>query len=508
IAADGTVLADSQHDASSMENHLTRPEVQAALQQASGVGVSVRTSSTLDRDYAYFAQEVKDASRTSYVYRVAIPLEELNSESRHLLIAIGAAALLTLAFTFIPIYLIFRQFSGTIRQMVAGARRFAESDLQHRIERPGSSELGDLADAFNHMAVQLGRQINQLRAQRNELQAIHQSMNSGLIALDLQQHLLSANRSAEQILQIDGLASRGRLLHEVVREPDLHRFVANAIEQPASLTREFSLARDPDVVIEAVSQPLRDADDKPVGLLVLLNDVSQLRRLEAIRTDFAANVSHELRTPITNIKGYVETMLDVGVDDPEQARQFLRVIQRNTDRLAAIIEDLLALARLEQPDAEKAIEKERVPARQIIDHVLAQFEPSIRERTINIRLETDPDLSVLVNTSLIEQALGNLLSNSIRYSPPSTTITIRARKRDNQWIEFAIRDQGQGIAPEHLERIFERFYRVDKARSREVGGTGLGLSIVKHIARAHDGQVEVDSELGKGSEFRLLLPVS
>lgn len=242
------------------------------------------------------------------------------------------------------------------------------------------------------------------------------------------------------------------------------------------------------------------------------------RQLEALRSDFAANVSHELRTPITNIKGYVETMLEVGLDDPKQAREFLDIIKRNSDRLAAIVEDILSLAWLEQPGTRKALVREECEMKPILEAVAGQFENAASAKNIAIAIHVDRGLTANVNAQLIEQAVANYVSNAIKYSPVETTVTIKASlasqeslggKREwGEWIEIAVIDEGQGIAPEHLPRIFERFYRVDKARSRALGGTGLGLAIVKHIALIHGGWVAVDSDLGKGSVFRIILPAT
>lgn len=230
-----------------------------------------------------------------------------------------------------------------------------------------------------------------------------------------------------------------------------------------------------------------------------------LQHLESMRSDFAANVSHELRTPITNIKGYVETMLDVGVGNQQQAVQFLDIIKRNADRLAAIIEDILSLSWLEQPDTKAVLKREPASLHRIIGSVAAQFESAAEAKSIKIVAEAPQLLEAMVDSALIEQALANFVSNAIKYSPAGTTVTIRAREAGSG-VELEVADQGQGIAADHLPRVFERFYRVDKARSRELGGTGLGLAIVKHIALVHGGRVEVDSTVGKGSVFRLVLP--
>lgn len=512
IAPDGRVLADSQADVAGMDNHAGRPEVIDAL--AHGHGSEVRFSHTLNANLLYYAQTLVENGQVKAVIRTAKPMTAVDHELDRLLGGLGLAGLLSLAVTFAVILLVSRRVSGSVWSIADSARRFASGDWSHRIAissaSPASSsrELAVLADSLNSVADQLATHIGQLQAQRNEQQAIVQSMSSGVMALDRQQRILSLNRAAERMLGLSGSLVRGRLLQEALRQPALNQFVASAMESPSGTTAEFALDGAAQAVIQATSQPLQDARDRPVGLLVLLSDVTELRRLENIRSEFVANVSHELRTPITNIKGYIETMLQVGVEDRQQSRKFLEIIARSADRLAAIIDDLLALARLEQPDSRAALELEVIPVKRIAAAAIAQHSTEARNRKITIVTDMPDDLPVKANSQLMEQALGNLISNAVKYSAGGTMVTVSARARpsDAAQVEIAVVDEGPGIDARDLPRIFERFYRVDKARSRELGGTGLGLSIVKHIALAHGGSVEVDSELGKGSVFRLIVP--
>lgn len=504
ILLDGKVIADSDAAPAEMENHRQRPEIDAAINHREGS--AMRHSATLGKDLMYCAQLLTIGGQPKAVIRTAMPIAAVDAQSARLVRVVGIAGAVTLMLTFALILLVSRQLSVTVSGLAQGAARFAAGDLHHRIERPPSNELAALADALNHMAEQLSEQIDMLRAQRNEQQAIHQSMSSGMIALDLNQRVLSVNRAAERLLGVNGAVARGRLLQELVREPELNRFVSSAMDGKPGMIHEFRLKAGSGATVQAVSQPLRNARDKAVGVLVLINDLTQIRRLESIRSDFAANVSHELRTPITNIKGYVETMLDVGVQNQQQAGQFLAVIKRNTDRLSLIVEDLLALARLEQPGTKASLERQPIRAARLIDSVAAQFEQAAREKRISIKIDVPAELTIHVNAQLVEQAVGNLLSNAIKYSPPETNVWISAGPSNESQAEIVVADEGPGVAPEHLPRLFERFYRVDRARSREMGGTGLGLAIVKHIALVHGGRVEVESEVGRGSKFRLILP--
>jgi len=350
--------------------------------------------------------------------------------------------------------------------------------------------------------------FHRLEQQSEEFKSILRSMSSGMIVLDLDHHFLHVNRAAERLFEIDEDHVRGRLFEEVIRDAALHQFVAKMTGADDREVAEFTVHRPREVAVQVLAEPLRPTAGQPVGLLLLMDDVTELRRLERIRSDFAANVSHELRTPITSIQGYVETLFEVGFSDEDQARRFLDVIKRNAERLGAIIDDLLALSALERSDAGEAIERVNMPLRTLVCSTVRQFHDSAQEKAITLTTKVDDLLCAPINHRLLEQALSNLLANAIKYSPPETTVTVSACGYEGGRICINVTDEGPGIAAEHLPRVFERFYRVDQARSRELGGTGLGLAIVKHIALAHGGSVDVDSEVGRGSTFRIILPGS
>jgi two-component system phosphate regulon sensor histidine kinase PhoR len=510
IDMDGRVLADSDALPSEMENHRTRPEVARAIEASAEAGdgeaSTIRMSHTVGAELMYLAKVVIVDGKPRAVVRTSLGVTNIRAEARGMLLAIFTATAITLALTLSMILLVSRRLSGSIQRLAQGASKFAAGDLKHRLDRPASTELAALTDALNHMARQISAQIDLLQMQRNQQQAIYESMSNGLIALDRQHRILSVNRAAERLLAIDAGKARNRLLQELIREPELNRFLQSAFNGNIDNIAELTLHTPNDRTIQIVTEPLCDARDNPVGLLMLINDITQLRRLERIRSDFAANVSHELRTPITNIQGYVETLQEVGFQDQSQAKHFLAVIKSNSDRLNAIIEDLLALARLEQPETDQTLDRMTLPVKRLVQTVVGQFQSAADQKMIRFTVAIEGELLVNGNEQLLEQALGNLLSNAIKYSPEKTTITVDVRARSDSELEIAVQDQGPGIASEHLQRIFERFYRVDRARSREVGGTGLGLAIVKHIALVHGGRVEVQSELGHGSSFTLVLP--
>jgi two-component system phosphate regulon sensor histidine kinase PhoR len=506
IRADGVVVADSDHDPAGMDNHRHRPEIDAALRR--GTGSAVRFSQTLETNMMYTAVAVGGLDEPSGVVRVALPLAAVNAEIGHLLRVLGLAGLVSLGLTFAVIYFLSRRLSRAVMRLARGAARFASGNLDHRILRLGSSELDTVIEAFNRMARQLEARIAELGARETEQQAILQSMSNGVLAVDADQRVLSVNRAAGDLLGLDGAAARGRLLQEVVREPQLHRFVGSALAASRPRSDEFMIGHHRPLTIQATGEPLVDADGRSVGLLVVLNDVTQLRRLEQIRSDFAANVSHELQTPITTIKGYVETLQDADITDPDERARFLDIIAGSADRLAAIVEDLLSLARLEEPGADRSLERTPVEIGPLAESVAAQFDDMVAEKGLEIRVDAPAGLRAEVNERLIEQAVSNLVSNAVKFAPPRTTITLSAVPAADGGLEIAVADEGPGIDEEHLPRLFERFYRVDRARSRELGGTGLGLAIVKHIAMVHGGRAVVESERAGGSVFRIVLPPS
>lgn len=347
-------------------------------------------------------------------------------------------------------------------------------------------------------------------AMGERLEAVIQSIEAGVVVLDPDQRITNLNRAAESILMVSPALTRGRLVQEALRQSELNRAVADAM-RGISEEREITLAGEEPRNIRLVFRPLLDASNQRAGLILILNDLTHLRRLETMRTDFASNVSHELRTPITNIKGYIETLLDPSVTaDAEQTEQFLRIIARNADRLIAIVEDMLMLAQLERPESKDTLAVQPARLQPIIEAVVSSLAAEAQGRSITITQECDAGLTATVNPPLIEQAIANLVMNAIRYSKPPAPVHIRASVMAPPGVPANVRidviDRGPGIAEEHLERIFERFYRVDKDRSRERGGTGLGLAIVKHIMNLHRGSVEVESSLGRGSTFSLVLP--
>lgn len=502
VLTDGRVVGDSESDPAGMDNHRMRPEIDAAMRD--GTGSAVRFSSTVGTDMMYVARVVRSGDDAVGVVRVAMPLTAVNAALGRLVRVLGLAGLVSLGLTFGVIYLVSRNLSATVVRLAGGAQRFARGELDHRIPPPSTRELATVTRAFNRMAGQIARQIARLRTQQTEQQAILQSMSNGVLALDPDQRLISVNRAADRQLGLGESAVRGRLLQEVVRVAELHRLAADALAGGRPVRGEFTVGQDPPRILEATVEPMIEPGGRMGGLLIVTNEVTELRRLESIRTDFAANVSHELKTPITAIKGYIETLLDGRASDDE-ARRFLEIVGRNADRLDSIIEDLLALARLEGPDSTLDLQLDETEIGPLVEAAAAAVAAAAAEKSIRLVRDTTPDLRAFVSPRLLEQAVTNLVSNAVKFGPPGSAVTITARL-DGGELRITVADEGPGIDSIHLPRLFERFYRVDRARSRELGGTGLGLAIVKHVALVHGGQADVDSAVGRGSTFRIVLP--
>lgn len=405
--------------------------------------------------------------------------------------------------------------SGLARRAVhRSARR-----LGGAVARVGRSERframpGDVPREFERLTRDLNRtlgslvdRVTQLASQRSEAKAILRSMPGAVIALDLAQRIMNTNRVAERLLNLDPDAVRGRLLQEAVRHPRLMRFAEKSIGAADLRRDEFPLRGTPERIVSASSRPLLDADGSMAGVVIVLQDVTRLRKLESMRRDFASNASHELRTPVTNILGYIETLDECADADVQERSRFIAIIRRNAKRLAAIIEDMLELARLETPESGGLRGVERAQVRGLLEEVASGFAPDLERKRIRVSLDCPEEIEADINSGLLMQAMGNLLANAIRYSPESTMITLSGEfDESRQSVLLAVRDEGAGIPEEHLSRLFERFYRVDPARSRELGGTGLGLAIAKHVAILHGGEIGVTSEVGLGSRFWISVP--
>jgi two-component system phosphate regulon sensor histidine kinase PhoR len=503
IMPSGKVLADSHENPNRMDNHALRPEIKDAL--AGRIGQSTRYSFSLNTDMTYLAIPVVDKGTVVGVVRIAEPVSKLVATLRPIYREFLAAGFVIILLAAGFSLYVSHRINKPITEMQQGAARFAAGDLDYRLSVPNSEEFGALAESMNLMASQLHSRIFTITQQRNELEAVLKGMVEAVFVVDSNEHILQINQAAEKLFQIRHEKVKNHSVQVAVRNTDFNRFVADTLGTEESIERDIVVVGDPDIFLQAHGTRLKDAQGKSMGALVVLNDVTRLITLEKIRRDFVANVSHELKTPITSIKGFLETLKEGAMNDPDNAERFLDIIIRHTDRLSAIIEDLLSLSRIERDSEKGEVAIADRPLQEVFDSVEKSLRSKAKHKNITLEFDLDDSLVAETNPTLLEQAIVNLVDNALKYSEPGSSVRIVSEKNDHEVI-IRVQDQGCGIPREHLKRIFERFYRVDKARSRKVGGTGLGLAIVKHIANAHGGRIEVESSPGQGSTFSIHLP--
>jgi len=507
VLASGRVIGDSSESPAVMDDHASRPEIRTAF--GGETGTSVRYSHTLQADLVYVALPWRSAGRIAGAVRAARPLAQLETSLATVQRAILATGVVVAILAAAGSLIAARRLAKPIEELRRGAERYARGELDHRLWEPDAAELGGLARAMNEMARQLAARIEALTRQRNEVEAILKSMAEGVVAVDREERLITANRAALALLDIPATDVQGRPLQEIVRNPALGRLLAHALQHPEPVEGEVVLhGPGGDRHLQVHATALGNGGAPGAGLVLVLEDVTRLRRLEQVRRDFVANVSHELRTPITSLKGFVETLLDGALREPENAERFLRIILKQADRLNAIVSDLLLLAQVEQAqDGKGEVKADLTSVRlaEVLQAAAGDCLVKAERRTTPVTVTCPEALQVSADARLLEQAVVNLLDNAINYSEPGRPVEIVGREEAGE-VLIEVSDQGCGIGADHLPRLFERFYRVDKARSRDVGGTGLGLAIVKHIAQVHGGSVTVVSDVGRGSVFTIHLP--
>ena len=505
ILPNGLVLGDSDADAERMESHDDRPEVIEAL--ASGSGMRRRYSASLGKRMLYLVVRIPREGTARAVVRVAVPMQVLGGEMRAAdrLLLLMFAAVLTV--TLVLSYLAALRVTRPVSRLRSGLARIGQGDLEYRLQIPAVPHLAELARSINGTAESLQKHVQALDEERNLRTLILANMTLGVVALDPGRLILDINGSALRLLGIGGNGVKGRPLGELARWPEVLALVKACEHSNDPVEDEMEVSAPDSRRLNLRAAALKDLSGERIGTLLVISDITLLRRLETVRQDFVSNVSHELRTPVTSIKGFAETLLAGAKDDPAAAERFLKIIARQANQLDAIIRDLLELSRLEQ-SAKYNLERRVMPVAGVLKNAAELCQSRCGLDGVKIRVDCGEQLAAVMHPGLIEQAVVNLIDNAIKYgvSGNNAEIEVTARSEGGS-VEIAVRDHGQGIETAHLERLFERFYRVDKGRSRDLGGTGLGLAIVKHVALIHGGTVGVRSEIGKGSEFLLRLPI-
>ncbi|MBA3029101.1 MAG: HAMP domain-containing protein [Desulfobacteraceae bacterium] len=503
ILPSGKVVGDSEENPSKMESHSTRQEIIEAKQGR--IGRSIRYSRTLENNMIYTAIPLYiEGNRLVAVLRTAIPLTSLDHQLATLWVHLAIAGVLVCLLAGAMGLWIAKRISRPIEEMKEGALRFAQGQLG-KMRVPETEELASLAEAMNNMAKELEIKIQTIIQQKLELETVLASMVEGVMAIDPAERILSMNASAAKMFELDPEEGCGRNIQELIRNSALQKFIKKALASLEILQEDITFYAGEERILSVRNSPLHDAGNHVTGTLVVIDDVTKLRQLENIRKDFVANASHEIRTPLTTIKGFVETLYHDPLMEPDQSKHFLEIILKHVDRLNALIEDLLSLSKIEREKENEEMAFSKNDVVDILRTAISICQKKADEKNIRIDFLSSEALPAFMDKTLLEQALVNILDNAMNYSPENSVIEVEARGVGPD-IVIRIRDHGIGIPKEHLPRLFERFYRVDKARSRKLGGTGLGLAIVKHIMEAHEGTVSAVSTPGKGSEFTLQFP--
>jgi two-component system phosphate regulon sensor histidine kinase PhoR len=503
VNTQGKVLADSQRtlaEISEMENHASRPEIKVALN--GDIGSDTRYSPTLKIDMLYVALPIKDKDTIIGVLGLALTLESVDRALFSIRKIVFIGLLFALAFAFILGSLVASRTIKPINRMIQISRRFSEGDFSRRIIQSPQNEIGELARTLNKMAQDLENKIKEIENQNQKLAAIFNSMVEGVIVVDKTGRIVSINQTIEKIFGILKGNVEGAIFLEAIRNNDIAEIINAVLKKGEPKSCEMALIYPIHKIFEVSVLPIFD-NGVIAGCLVAIHDITEIRRLETIRRDFVANVSHELKTPLTSIKGFIETLLEGALDDKENNRNFLNIIQKHAERLNNLVEDLLSLANLESKEA--VLKREIFNLQQQLEKIISGFESQLKKKSIVMKNELAAGISVYADKDRIEQVFTNLIDNAIKFNKENGIIRIYAKEL-NKEIKVFVEDSGIGIPEKDIARIFERFYRVDKARSRELGGTGLGLSIVKHIVELHQGSVGVESTEGLGSTFWFSLP--
>jgi two-component system phosphate regulon sensor histidine kinase PhoR len=502
ILPSGKVIADSSENPDSMEDHSGRPEILKAYKGK--IGVNERYSITLSKPMMYVAIPVTKEKNLLGILRVSIPLSKIDQKINSIIYSISLAGLMIAILAALISFAVSRKIVEPLEKMKEGAKLFSEGKFDHKLYIPESEEIGELAESMNHMARELDDRINTVENHRNELEAVLSSMIEGVIAIDHHRRIISINSAATVFFGVK-TDCVGRSINEIVRNINFQKLIERSVENHEVLQEDITFKRNKARILNVRSTQLKDSSNHKIGTLIIFNDVTNIRNLENMRSDFAANVSHEIKTPLTAIRGFVETLQHVPKTEHQEIDRFLKIIGRNVKRLNLIIEDLLKLSRIESDTENGKVILEKGSIIQVVNNSVSLCTHQLKEKKIYVDIDVDGDHICLMDSFMLERAFVNIIDNAAKYSDNNSKIEIKSVETENE-VHVKITDYGMGIPKENLDRLFERFYRVDKARSRKMGGTGLGLAIVKHIMVAHEGSITVDSTMGKSTTFTMIFP--
>lgn len=508
INNNGFVIGDSEippEQLPNIESHLYRPEVQDALR--GGVGKSNRYSTTTENNYLYVAIPIVIEERIYGVTRLAFPLVEIDRLNTRLLQNTLIAAFCGAIVATILGYRYVNSVTKPIKEITQTAQKIANGDFKNRVYVNSSDEIGILADTFNIMAVKLNETISELWDKNTKLQSTLSSMNEALFAVDNSYKIILMNAVAKSLFKIDEEDVIGKHILEVIRSNKLHDVLKNMLDTQSIGQKEITIDYPEMKILKVYTNFIRlDVDpNRIIGIMALIQDVTEMRKLENMRSEFVANVSHELKTPLTSITGFIETLKGGAIDNEKVRNRFLDIIEIETERLRRLIDDLLSLSAIENNRFPPI--REEISVNVVLAEINDMVEGLVLQKNIHYTTEIDASLpSIIGNRDWFKQMMLNLIENAMKYTPDHGVVKVLAYKKyDN--IFLVIKDTGMGIPKQDIPRLFERFYRVDKARSRKVGGTGLGLAIVKHIVMSFNGDIKVQSEVEKGTEFTVRIPI-
>ncbi|WP_425447001.1 two-component system histidine kinase PnpS [Dethiothermospora halolimnae] len=505
INKEGWVIGDSDVDIENLENHKERPEIKEAYDGE--IGVSTRHSDSIDRDMLYVAIPFKEKNRELSVIRLSVPMKRLDQYYKTLFRYIVISMFSGLIIAFLLGFRYVNSVTDPIQQLTTATKKIADGNYGEKVYFRTEDELGVLADNFNVMSMKLDNTIDELQESNTKMKAILTSMLNGVIALDNSKKIMFINPTAEKMFNLKEKDVKGKYILEVVRNNILDDLIQNLIKDKVSSKEEIEIFEPEHKIFNVYSNPiaLNSNPNIIIGVVIMIQDVTEIRKLERMRKDFVGNVSHELKTPLTSIKGFVETLKQGAGDNKEVRNKFLDILEIEANRLNALIEDLLLLSEIESGNN---INRNKViNINKSIDDILKVLNEVAKKKDITLIDKVNKNLPQLFgNEGWFKQMLVNLIDNGIKYTPSGGKVIITGYNvKDNLIIK--VKDNGMGIEKNHLSRLFERFYRVDKARSRKIGGTGLGLAIVKHIVLSFDGKIDVKSKVGKGTEFIVTLPI-
>ncbi|EDO0502601.1 PAS domain-containing protein [Listeria monocytogenes] len=503
IDSEGDVVADTKKDPEKLDNHMNRPEVTDILKKGESVGISIRESDSLGYSMLYVAVPVKHQGKTDGVLRISISLESVDAAVAklwgNLALIFGIALVIIAAIS----VFIARKITRPVREIIEVSTDLANHKYDSRIHGKISGELQDLSISVNTLAESLETQMFEIKQNEQRLNAIVQNLVSGVMLINVDKQVIMTNRTMYQILGETEIT--GKPFYEVIKSFALSQLIEGTFETKTIQQKEIILYFPREMILDASVSPILGENGEITGIILLLHDITQIRHLENVRSEFVTNVSHELKTPVTALKGFAETLLDGAMYDEVLLKKFLTIIKEESDRLHRLIMDILALSRIEQnPVAENV---ELVDVDEVIEQSARTISEMATEKNIRVTIPEKTSESVMIETDRdkLQQIIINLLSNAINYTPVDGKVEVKLIEQEAEVI-IEVTDNGIGIPAKDIDRVFERFYRVDKARSRHSGGTGLGLSIVKHLVENCGGRIEVESQEEVGSTFRVTLP--